>query len=146
LSAIVVSMIAEENRRSLGTLLTVAGVLSFLSAIFSLFNRRMTIAGNLLIFAGVYLVLGTVKFAKFLSQPHRVVGSVVFLLGFALILTNRLPMRVIGGILELGGILSLFGGFIPKLMNTLQKIPYVGQYFRFALPAWLYPRTEELPL
>jgi hypothetical protein len=136
----------DDNFKNLGTLLTVAGGLSFLSAIFSGFNRRITIAANLLFFAGVYLVLGAVKFAKFLSQPHRITGSVVFLFGFLLILTNRLIFRFIGGLLELFGILLLFGGFLPRLMNILQKVPYIGQYFRFALPRWLYPKSEELPL
>jgi hypothetical protein len=137
---------ADDNFKNLGTLLTVAGGLSFLSAAFSGFNRRMTIAGNLMIFAGVYLVLGAVKFAKFLSQPHRIAGSVVFALGFVLILTNKLAFRLTGGLLELTRLMSLFGGFLPRLMNTLQKVPYIGQYFRFALPRWLYPKSERLPL
>jgi hypothetical protein len=136
-------MSTDENYRNLGTLLTVAGGLSFVSAIFSGFSRRMTIAANLLFFSGVLLVLGIRKFAKFLSQPKRILGSIIFLVGFLCVLGGR---NWTGGLMEIIGVLTIFGGFVPRLMNTLQKVPYIGKYFRFALPTRLYPTPEELPL
>jgi hypothetical protein len=134
-----------QGYTNLGTLLTIAGGLSFISAILSGFNRRMTVASNLLIFAGVALVLGTQKFIQFLTNPRRISGTLVFLLGFVLILFNR---RFFAAICELIGIFILFGGFVPKMMNILQRVPYIGQYFRFALPSFFYRNVdqEELPL
>jgi hypothetical protein len=138
------SMSSDESYRSIGTLLTVAGGLSFISALFSGFDRRMTIASNLLIFIGVYLVLGAEKFIRFLSSPRRAIGTAVFVIGFVLICFKK---GFWGGLFEIGGICTLFGGFLPKLMNILQKVPYIGKYFRFALPRFLYQdHSEELPL
>jgi hypothetical protein len=135
----------EEGYRNLGTLLTIAGGLSFFSAILSGFNRRMTVASNLLIFAGVALVLGPQKFIQFLSNSKRIAGTLTFILGFVLVVFNR---RFFGAICELIGIFILFGGFVPRILNVLQRMPYIGKYFRFALPSFFYRNVdeEELPL
>lgn len=135
---------SEQNYKSLGTLLSVVGALSFISGILSGFNKRMLIVSNLLILIGVFLVLGLEKFKAFLMNKKRLPGSVIYALGLILLIANR---NIIGGFLELIGFLSLFGGFLPKFMNMLQKLPYIGQYFRFALPSFFYSNSnEELPL
>ncbi|OHT08121.1 Protein transport protein got1 like protein [Tritrichomonas foetus] len=134
----------EENFKGLGTLLSVVGALSFISGILSGFNRRMMIVSNLLLIAGVLLVLGLEKFQAFMTNKKRLPGAIIYSVGLILLLANR---NVAGGFLELIGFLALFGGFLPKFMNMLQKLPYVGKYFRFALPKVFYQNsTEELPL
>ena len=136
----------ENSYRNLGTLLTVAGGMSFLSSMLSGFNRRMTIASNLLLFAGVYLILGTRRFIRFMTEQKRLPGAALYGLGFLLVLFKR---NVLGGLLELIGTFALFGGFLPRFMNMMQKVPYIGKYFRFALPSFIYRQSEqetELPL
>ena len=135
----------EQNFKSLGTLLSVAGALSFISGIFSCFNKRIMIISNILIILGVFLVLGLEKFISFITNKKRIVPAIIYLVGFILILIN---WRIIGGLTEIVGFLSLFGGFLPRFMNMAQKLPYVGKYFRFALPSFFYKEAndETLPL
>lgn len=138
---------SETNYANMGTLLTVAGALSFISAIFSGFDRRMTVAANVLFMVGVYLVLGSRRFIKFITEKKRMTGSILYGLGFLLVIFKK---NVLGGLIELIAIFTLFGGFIPRLLNMAQKLPYVGKYFRFALPNFIYKHSEtfdpELPL
>lgn len=107
----------------------------------------MTVAANVLFMVGVFLVLGSRRFIKFITDKKRMIGTVLYALGFLLILFRR---NVIGGLLELVAIFALFGGFIPRLLNMAQKLPYIGKYFRFALPNFIYRHSEtlepELPL
>lgn len=136
----------DNSYRNLGTLLTVAGGLSFISALLSGFNKRMTIASNLLLFTGVYLILGTRRFVRFITDQKRIVGAGIYGFGFLLVLIGRTGW---GGLLELIGTFGLFGGFLPRFMNMMQKVPYIGKYFRFALPSFIYRQSEqetELPL
>lgn len=136
-------LMSETDYKSLGTLLTVAGGLSFISSIFSGFNRRMTIVSNVLFFLGVFLVLGIKKFISFITNKKRMLGTIIYSIGFLLILFGRNGW---GGFLQIFGLLAMFGGFIPKLLNKMQKLPYIGKYFRFALPSFLYDiSNEELP-
>ena len=136
----------ENNYANLGTLLTVAGGLSFLSSMLAGFNRRMTIASDLLLIAGVYLILGTRRFVAFVTDQKRIIGSILYVLGLFLVLIGRSGW---GGLLELIGMFGLFGGFLPRFMNIMQKVPYIGKYFRFALPSFIYKQAQretELPL
>lgn len=132
----------EENYKNLGTLLSIAGTLSFVSSVLSGCNRRMLLASNFLIFVGVFLILGTQKFIKFFSSKKRIPGTILTVFGLLLIIIKK---NVWGGLIQIVGVLILFGGFLPKLMNILQKIPYIGKYFRFALPSFFYQTNEELP-
>lgn len=137
---------AEGDNANLGTLLTVAGALSFVSAMFSGFNFRMTMASNVLFIAGVYLILGARRFVRFLSDRKRLPGAVLYIIGVVLIIIGRSGW---GGLIELVGMFAMFGGFLPRLMNILQKLPYIGKYFRFALPSFIHnqaPTETELPL
>lgn len=130
----------DENYKSLGTLLSIVGALSFVSGILSFFNRKMLIVSNILILTGVFLVLGFQKFQLFFMNKKRLPGSIIYGLGFLFLIFK---FNVIGGLLELAGFLSLFGGFLPKFLNMMQKVPYIGKYFKFTLPSYFYHNSEE---
>ena len=132
----------EPKYKNAGALLTLAGALTFLSAIIDKCSRKGIIISNILIFSGVFLILEE-KFIKFFTKKNKVVASVIFLIGFLLVIINH---NIIGALLELIGIGLMFGGFFPRLITTLRKVPYVGKYFRFSLPSWMYQNNEELPL
>jgi hypothetical protein len=135
---------ADDYYGGLGTLLTIAGALSFIAALFSCFHPRMTIASNFLIFDGVYLILGPHKFRKFILTPYRAIGTAIFVIGLVLII-----FRIVwwGGILELVGLFTVFGCFLPHLIRFLQTLPIIGGFFRFAIPRRFYRATDEdLPL
>ena len=132
----------EPKYKNAGGLLTFAGTFAFISAILHGCSRKGIIISNILIFSGVLLILQD-KFMKFFTKKNKIVSSVVFLIGFLLVLFKR---NYLGALIELIGICFMFGGFIPRLITALRKVPYIGKYFRFSLPSWMYQNNEELPL
>ena len=123
---------AENAQRfkSIGTLLTVAGTISYVSAIFG-GGRKKLIASNVLLFAGIILILGTKRFLMFLTHKKRIPGSIATVIGFVIILFNH---PVYGGFIEFVGLMLMFNGFLPRILRVLQKLPYVGRLFNFKLP------------
>ena len=132
---------SEEKYRNIGTLFTIAGTMSFISAIFSKCNTKMIIISNLLFFSGVYLILGTKKFFSFITNQKRIMGIISFGFGFVFVLFGR---NFLGTFLEIFSIFVLFGGFLPKVIHYMRSIPIIGKYFRFALPSWLYRNNEKI--
>ena len=132
----------EPKYKNAGTLLTFAGAFAFISAVFDRCSRKGIIISNILIFSGIFLILQE-KFLKFFTNKNKLAASAVFLFGFLLVIIKH---NVIGALIELIGIGLMFGGFFPRLITALRKLPYIGKYFRFSLPSWMYKNNEELPL
>lgn len=134
----------ENSLSGLGTLLTIAGFLSFISGLFTGCTRKTMIISNLLFFIGVYIILGMQKFISFVTNKKRIPGTVIFSIGLLLIIFGR---NYIGTLAEIIGIFLMFNGFLPRVMTFLRRLPYVGKYFRkIHLPAWMYDNDDTLPM
>ena len=100
----------------LGVLLSALGFVFF-------FNGALIGTGNLLTIGGVVLIAGHDRAYAFLAQRERTRGSAIFLFGVFLVLRG---WPRIGVLVEIFGILNLFGNFLPSLFDILKGIPVVG--------------------
>ena len=132
----------ETKYKNMGALFAFAGGVSFISGVFGGCKKTPIIVSNVLVIVGMILVLRE-NFIKFITKKNKMPGCIVFAVGLVLILINH---NIFGTLIELVGAGLLFGGFIPRLITALRKIPYIGKYFRFSLPSWMYQNNEELPL
>jgi hypothetical protein len=56
----------------------------------------------------------------------KIKGSIVFFLGFCLVLFVRLTF--IGFLLQLWGLFLLFKSFLPFIYDSASKLPVIGKY------------------
>ena len=133
-------MKGEEDYKSFGTVLTIAGFLAFVGGFLGGCQRKTMLLADILIFLGVYLVLGYDKFVSFVTNKKRVVGSIVSSFGFILILIGN---NIIGSLFQLLGIFSMFGGFVPSLLKSLRTSPYIGTYIETYVPVWVFQYGDE---
>lgn len=87
--------------------------------------------GNILFVIGIGLVLGHQKTLSFFARKEKFKGTACFLLGVGLILA-RYPL--IGFVIELYGIMSLFGDFFGVIVGFVGAVPVVS-LFMFSCPA-----------
>lgn len=78
---------------------------------------------QLLFVAGVFMIIGLKRTARFFFQRKKAKASVSFLLGIGLIL---LGWCFLGFIAEAWGFLSLFGDFFPVVIAFLRNTPIIG--------------------
>ena len=67
-----------------------------------------------------------------IKRPAKLRGVVVFFLGITLVL---LRWTFVGFILELIGMVSLFGGFLPTVITFLRNVPFIGPFLSFPVVA-----------
>lgn len=101
--------------------------------------------GNILFVIGIGLVLGHQKTLSFFARKEKFKGTACFLLGVGLILA-RYPL--IGFVIELYGILSLFGDFFGVIVGFVGAVPVVSFIFLFFSPAlflflFYFPRGDD---
>lgn len=109
--------------QKLGVVFTAGGVFFFVAGVLSFFSARLLAMGNVLFVAGVVMVIGPQKTIVFFTRPQKLRGSLCFVLGLVLIFAKR-PFW--GFLLEMFGILGLFGEFFPTLVQFLRSLPFVG--------------------
>lgn len=84
--------------------------------------------GNILFVIGIGLVLGHQKTLSFFARKEKFKGTACFLLGVGLILA-RYPL--IGFVIELYGILCLFGDFFGVIVGFVGAVPVVSFFSSF---------------
>jgi len=92
-----------------------------------MFERNLMRLGNLLQVAGLALLMGPPRLVRYLLQKSKLRGTTVFSLGFLLMLNGR---PFVGMILELFGIINLFGNMFPMVWAVVQRMPIVKELFR----------------
>lgn len=98
--------------------------------------------GNILFVIGIGLVLGHQKTLSFFARKEKFKGTACFLLGVGLILA-RYPL--IGFVIELYGILSLFGDFFGVIVGFVGAVPVVSFLFLFSHSLYFYLFIFYLP-
>ncbi|EKX50190.1 hypothetical protein GUITHDRAFT_49292, partial [Guillardia theta CCMP2712] len=103
-----------------GFVLVAVGILLSTLGFMLFFNRSLIGTGNLTTILGVVLIAGKKRASNFMFRWERARGTSIFLLGVYFVLRGRARLGVM---IELFGILNLFGNFIPSLLNLIKKLP-----------------------
>ncbi|KAK3307100.1 Got1/Sft2-like family-domain-containing protein [Chaetomium strumarium] len=106
-----------------GGFFLIGGVLLF-------FDRAMLAMGNILFLIGLTIIIGPQKTALFFARKQKAKGTAAFFGGLALILL-RWPL--IGFLVELYGIMVLFGDFLGTIAGFARNVPVVGPYIGMAV-------------
>ncbi|GMM30583.1 Got1 protein [Martiniozyma asiatica (nom. inval.)] len=118
-------MIWLSESQKAGVLFTFLGVFFFTIGVLSFFDARFMSFGNILFFTGVVLIIGTQKTIVFFTRPQKLRGSLCFALGLFLIFIKR---SFIGFVVEMFGVLGLFGEFFATLVTFLRSLPIIGPF------------------
>ncbi|KAG7645229.1 Vesicle transport protein Got1/SFT2-like [Arabidopsis thaliana x Arabidopsis arenosa] len=94
------------------------------------FDRGLLALGNLFWLIGVGLLLGWQSTWRVFTNVNNLRGTICFVLGLFLIFV-RWP--IIGIILEIYGVIVLFGGFWSTVKAFLSQIPFVGWIIQYPL-------------
>lgn len=105
--------------------------------------RRLAM-GNILFLIGLTLIIGFQKTLSFFARRQKWKGTAAFTAGIVLIL---LRWAFFGFLIELYGILVLFGDFFATIAGFVGNIPVVGPYIARALErVGAVQRNSELPV
>ena len=99
---------------------------------------------QILFLVGLTLLIGTQKTLAFFARRQKLRGTAAFAAGIALILL-RWPL--VGFVVELYGIVVLFGDFLGTIAAFVRAVPYVGPPVAAALDKIAGgARNAELPV
>jgi len=119
-----------------GGFFLIGGVLLF-------FDRAMLAMGNVLFLIGLTLIIGLSKTIAFFARRQKLKGTAAFAAGILLILM-RWPL--VGFVVELYGIVILFGDFLATIAGFARNVPYVGEPVARILESVGGRRNSELPV
>mmetsp|Transcript_9796 Transcript_9796/g.14161 ORF Transcript_9796/g.14161 Transcript_9796/m.14161 type:complete len:332 (-) Transcript_9796:505-1500(-) len=119
-----VSLIANAGNRKLGILLASIGAALTLFGISLFFNKTLLRMGNLLFIAGVPLILGPGRTAGYFLQPAKARATGCLIFGIFFVFVGR---PILGMMLEIFGLLNLFGNLFPLIMVMLRQVPFLGE-------------------
>lgn len=115
-----------SDNTKIGTgLLFLGCVFLFLGVIF-LFDSALLALGDMMFLIGLVLTIGISRTVRFFSRPERMRGIVSFFGGIFLVFV-RWP--IFGMILQLYGLVYLFGQFFPIIGQQMKDTPVIGQVF-----------------
>jgi hypothetical protein len=115
-----------SDNMKIGVLLTGLGFLFLFLGMILFFDSGLLAIGNILFLAGFPFIIGFSRSLQFFNpmRPRaRVRGIVCFFLGVSLVL---LRWGLIGMLVELVGMVEMFGTFLPMVIATLRSVPYLG--------------------
>ncbi|KAF2019684.1 Got1-domain-containing protein [Aaosphaeria arxii CBS 175.79] len=132
------------DTQKIGVAFCSGGGFFLMGGVMMFFDRSMLAMGNILFLIGLTLIIGFQKTAIFFARRQKWKGTAAFVAGIALILL-RWPF--FGFLIELYGILVLFGDFFATIAGFVGNIPVVGPYIAQALEKISGgPRNAELPV
>jgi hypothetical protein len=103
----------------------------------------MLAMGNILFLIGLTLIIGAAKTLAFFARRQKLKGTAAFAAGIVLILL-RWPL--VGFVVELYGIVVLFGDFLSTIAGFVRGVPYVGPAVARVLEGVGGRRNAELPV
>ncbi|CAG9315889.1 unnamed protein product [Blepharisma stoltei] len=111
------------SNKSIGSPITVLGLILYLIGVFLWFDRLFLLIGNTLFLIGTGYLTGISGLIFFFMKPSKLKGTICYFIGFFLILVG---WSTVGGILQLYGIYQLFKDFIPQILHSVKFIPGIG--------------------
>jgi len=132
------------DQQKVGVAFCSGGGFFLLGGVMLFFDRAMLAMGNILFLIGLPLTLGPAKTLLFFSRRQKLRGTLSFAFGILLILF-RWPL--IGFLVELYGIVILFGDFLATIAGFFGNIPVVGPYIAKGLERVGVGRSnDQLPV
>jgi len=119
------SSIIKYGNRQVGLSLLAVGVAVTFLGVTLFFNRSLMRLGNLLVVAGVPVTLGPSRTSAYFFglEPRKMRATACLALGIFL---TFLGNPVLGMILEVFGLLNLFGNMFPFLLMIAKQMPVIG--------------------
>lgn len=107
----------------IGAGLTGFGSLFLFLGILLFFDKALLALGNILFLTGITLLIGVKKTLLFFRRPNKLRGTICFFGGIVIVLVG---WPVIGMLIELFGIVNLFGNFFPIVLSIMKQLPIIG--------------------
>jgi hypothetical protein len=104
----------------IGAALTILGASLF-------FNKTLMRLGNLFFVAGVPMTLGPGRTAGYFFQPKKARATGCLALGLVLVFVG---WPILGIVLEIFGLLNLFGNMFPVAFAILKQMPVIGDLLK----------------
>jgi len=117
------SKLLKNGNRKIGLPMLAAGAVFTVLGVSLFFNKSLLRLGNILFIAGVPITIGPGRTAGYFFQPKksRATGCLAF--GIFLVLVG---WPVFGIVLEIFGLLNLFGNMFPIVIAMLKQMPVIG--------------------
>eukprot|EP00527_Entomoneis_sp_CCMP2396_P008316 CAMPEP_0198144538 /NCGR_PEP_ID=MMETSP1443-20131203/16423_1 /TAXON_ID=186043 /ORGANISM="Entomoneis sp., Strain CCMP2396" /LENGTH=337 /DNA_ID=CAMNT_0043807945 /DNA_START=141 /DNA_END=1154 /DNA_ORIENTATION=+ len=115
--------IFKKGDRKIGLSLVGGGAVITMLGISLFFNKALLRLGNLLFIAGVALTMGISRTVSFFFKPEKLRATACLGLGIFLVFIGS---PVFGMILEVFGLLNLFGNMFPMLLAIAKTLPGIG--------------------
>jgi len=110
----------------LGVLFLSSGAAFTILGITLFFNRALMRLGNVLFVVGVPLLIGPGRTAGYFLQPRKARATGCLGCGIFLVLVGH---PVLGILLEVFGLMNLFGNMFPLVVMMARNLPVVGGLF-----------------
>lgn len=118
--------VIRTGNKKIGFALLGSGFVFLILGVTLFFNKTLMRLGNLLFIAGIPMTIGPGRTAGYFLRPQKARGTVCFALGIFLVMIG---WPIFGIILEIFGIMNLFGNMFPLLKVLLKQVPVVGGIF-----------------
>jgi len=112
-----------KNQKQLGAILLGVGMLLTFMGMMLFFEGNLLRLGNICTILGIPLLIGPNRVKSFFLKESRTQASVITSLGIILVFTGRPRLGIL---LEIFGLLNLFGNMLPFLLVLAKKLPIIG--------------------
>lgn len=111
------------NQRSSGATLLVGGLMVTFLGVMLFFNGALLRIGNILSISGGIILVGPKNVAGFFFTEARMQATIITSIGVLLVLWGKPKL---GLLIEIFGLLSLFGNMLPLLLTLGKQIPVLS--------------------
>lgn len=112
-----------RNQKQLGAILLGLGMLLTFMGMMLFFEGNLLRLGNICTIMGIPLLIGPNRVKSFFLKESRIQASIITSLGIILVFTGRPRLGIL---LEIFGLLNLFGNMLPFLLVLAKKLPIIG--------------------
>mmetsp|Transcript_19832 Transcript_19832/g.28670 ORF Transcript_19832/g.28670 Transcript_19832/m.28670 type:complete len:140 (-) Transcript_19832:323-742(-) len=112
-----------SDNTKIGTGLLMLGCIFLFLGVLFFFDSALLALGDLLFLVGLTLTIGFSRTVRFFSRKDRIRGILSFFGGIVLVMM-RWP--ILGMILQLYGLIYLFGQFFPIAAQSMKDTPVIG--------------------
>lgn len=133
-----------SDTQKIGVAFCSGGGFFLIGGVMLFFDRAMLAMGNILFLIGLTIIIGPQKTLVFFARKQKLKGTAAFFGGLTLILMR---WSLVGFLVELYGIMVLFGDFLGTIAGFARNVPIVGPYIGILIDKMgLGRRNAELPV
>lgn len=121
-SSMMPSVLRHGHKKSGFLLLSAGGSITVLGASL-FFNKTLMRLGNLFFICGVPLVVGPSRTVGYFMKPEKLRSTVCLVAGIMLVWVG---WPILGILLEVFGLLNLFGNMFPLVFTVVKQMPVIG--------------------